>query len=118
MNPEWYLNDMGQSLFYPPDVSGWKQNSYWISTSAASARADFAQHVAWANGKGSSPRGFVANTAWLVNAALAQAGLTTVSPNTRAVLTSYVDTQKAIATWPIKVGLYTLILLCPEMQLA
>ena len=28
----------GQQLFYPPNVAGWKQNSYWISTASGWAR--------------------------------------------------------------------------------
>ena len=119
VNPEWYLADMGQQLFYPPDVSGWKQNGYWISTSSASARANFAQHVAWvANDKGKLWTWGTTNTAALVNVSTKLAGLTTVSTNTRQVLTSYVDAQRPVATWPIKTGIYTLTLLSPEMQLA
>ena len=26
------MADMGQAMFYPPDVSGWKQNGYWVTT--------------------------------------------------------------------------------------
>ena len=30
-HPEWWMEGTGQQLFYPPNVAGWKQNSYWIS---------------------------------------------------------------------------------------
>jgi hypothetical protein len=37
---------MGQELFNPPNVSGWKQNAYWLTTSAVSGRALLARDVA------------------------------------------------------------------------
>jgi uncharacterized protein (DUF1800 family) len=43
----WMGDRMGQSLFNPPNVSGWKHNSYWLNTSALSARADVARGVTW-----------------------------------------------------------------------
>ena len=47
LNPQWALSQMGQQPFYPPNVSGWRVNDYWISTSAASARADFVESALW-----------------------------------------------------------------------
>jgi len=40
------LAAMGQVLFDPPSVGGWSQNSYWLSTAAASARWQFAHNLA------------------------------------------------------------------------
>jgi len=37
---------MGQTVFDPPNVSGWKNNSYWLTTSAVSGRAAVAKKVA------------------------------------------------------------------------
>ncbi|MGH9133967.1 MAG: DUF1800 family protein [Ilumatobacteraceae bacterium] len=56
-HPEWYAEDMGQAMFYPPNVSGWKVNGYWVNASAASARAAFAGNLRWRmqNGRGSTP---------------------------------------------------------------
>jgi uncharacterized protein (DUF1800 family) len=39
------LADMGQVLFDPPSVGGWSQNEYWLSTSAALARWQFAHRL-------------------------------------------------------------------------
>jgi uncharacterized protein (DUF1800 family) len=33
LNPQWYVEGMGQVPFAPPDVSGWKTNRYWVNTS-------------------------------------------------------------------------------------
>jgi hypothetical protein len=56
-HPEWYAEDMGQAMFYPPNVSGWKINGYWINASAAAARASFAGNLRWRlqTGRGSTP---------------------------------------------------------------
>ena len=37
---------MGQTVFNPPNVSGWKSNGYWLTTSALSGRAAVAKKVA------------------------------------------------------------------------
>ena len=42
VHPEWFSSRMGQALFYPPNVAGWKNNKAWLGTSAVAARADFA----------------------------------------------------------------------------
>ena len=41
LHPEWWMEGTGQQLFYPPNVAGWKQNSYWISTASAWARSSW-----------------------------------------------------------------------------
>jgi uncharacterized protein (DUF1800 family) len=46
-HPEWYAADMGQALFFPPNVSGWKVNGYWINAAAIAARAAFAESIRW-----------------------------------------------------------------------
>lgn len=42
---DWALQ-MGQRLLDPPNVAGWKQNAYYLSTSALSARANVAKRAA------------------------------------------------------------------------
>lgn len=42
---DWSLQ-MGQRLLDPPNVAGWKQNAYYLSTSALSARANVAKRAA------------------------------------------------------------------------
>jgi uncharacterized protein (DUF1800 family) len=46
-HPEWYADGMGQALFHPPNVSGWKTNGYWVNTSAIASRAAFADRIRW-----------------------------------------------------------------------
>ncbi len=47
IHPQWYGERMGQALFDPPNVAGWKNNAYWLTTSAMSARADLAIDMHW-----------------------------------------------------------------------
>jgi uncharacterized protein (DUF1800 family) len=47
MHPQWYGEKMGQAVFDPPNVAGWKNNAYWLTTSAMSARADLAMDMHW-----------------------------------------------------------------------
>jgi uncharacterized protein (DUF1800 family) len=47
MNPQWWMDQMGQQLFFPPNVAGWKNNAYWVNSTALWARADFARQLTW-----------------------------------------------------------------------
>jgi uncharacterized protein (DUF1800 family) len=47
IHPQWFGEKMGQALFDPPNVAGWKNNAYWLTTSAMSARADLAIYMHW-----------------------------------------------------------------------
>jgi uncharacterized protein (DUF1800 family) len=40
-----YADGMGQKVFDPPNVAGWKSNSYWLTTSAISGRANLAKRI-------------------------------------------------------------------------
>lgn len=46
-NPQWWMEQMGQVLFEPPNVAGWKNNAYWLNSTALWARADFARNLTW-----------------------------------------------------------------------
>ena len=44
----WLLDRTGQRPLYPPNVSGWKPNGYWVNASAMGARQQFVQGCLWA----------------------------------------------------------------------
>jgi uncharacterized protein (DUF1800 family) len=46
-NVTWLMESMGQRLLYPPNVSGWRPNGYWVNASAMEGRARTAQSFAW-----------------------------------------------------------------------
>lgn len=45
--PFWLMDLAGQVLLYPPNVSGWKPNGYWVNASAFEARNRIAQGCIW-----------------------------------------------------------------------
>jgi hypothetical protein len=45
--PLWWLDAMGQRPLTPPDVSGWKHNSYFVNASAMGHRALAARFFLW-----------------------------------------------------------------------
>jgi len=45
--PGWLMDPTGQRLLYPPNVSGWKPNGYWVNASAMGARHSVANSMTW-----------------------------------------------------------------------
>ena len=121
-DPQWWMPHMGQQLFDPPNVAGWKQNAYWVSVTGMWARADWARHVTWK----SYQNGFLANTqSMTVPGAIREAfdafGIDDPSPTTRDHLESWLRAQRSDATaWRDlqRVNLTTLMLLTPDFNLA
>ena len=120
-NPQWWLESMGQEPFDPPNVSGWRTNGYWISTSSASARAGFVRYVTWR----ARDAGVLADTlepttpAEGVQKAFDAFGVNQPSARTRSILESWVTAQRAArASWAVQPNLLTLVPLTPEFQLA
>lgn len=51
VNIIWLMAAMGQRPLFPPNVSGWKANGYWVSASSMEGRARTAQSFGWASGR-------------------------------------------------------------------
>ena len=45
--PIWLMDGMGQRPLYPPNVSGWKHNGYWVNASAMARRTETARQFVW-----------------------------------------------------------------------
>jgi len=135
----WLMDAMGQRLLFPPNVSGWRPNGYWVNASAMEGRARTAQSIAWAAGRGywngddgpitlaggSIMRSEItARTPWpeqqpvLTNAALIDRLLDLMHlelpPATVAEIVRYADSA---TVWERNNALL-LVMLAPEMQLA
>ena len=50
--PLWLMEGMGQRPLFPPNVSGWKHNGYWVNASAMAKRTDAARQFAWQSMRG------------------------------------------------------------------
>ncbi len=121
-NPQWWMGVMGQQLFAPPNVAGWKQNDYWVSVTGMWARADWARSVTWKAWR----EGFLSDIqAMSVPAAVRRAfnvfGIDEPSSATRDHLESWLRSQRADSTaWRDlqQINLTTLMMLTPDFNLA
>ncbi len=120
-HPEWTLDGMGQAPYYPPNVSGWRQNRYWISAPAVWAKSNFSSHLRWRtmqvnNLLGDTQSHQLADQA--VAAALAAFGIDQPSATTTASLRQFVEEERTSSRWAEQAGLLYLTPLTPEFQLA
>ncbi len=121
VHPEWYMWDMGQELYNPPDVSGWRHNEYWLSTASASVKFDFANHCTWTlSDQGRHP---FANSTTLTPEVLVQRGFDLFeihepSPATRQALLDWVARQRAANQgWAEPTQFLVLLMMTPDLQL-
>ena len=121
LNPQWFMEVMGQEPFGPPNVAGWKPNGYWVNTSLFGSRAEFARnatnhlrqggnnHV----GKGRTPQQAVDFVAQMFGLNLSTA--------TRNALIAFVNVQRVhepFVGWWESTNLLTLAMLTPEFHMA
>jgi uncharacterized protein (DUF1800 family) len=137
-NPQWWMRDMGQDLFFPPNVSGWRNNAAFLSATAAWARAGFARHLTWKAWErdrfldeitARTEAGHAVSEEAAVRGALARFGrlpeIEPVSPRTLEVLTRWLRRQRGAEGPPrwswskwAPINLATLTMLSPDAQLA
>jgi uncharacterized protein (DUF1800 family) len=118
-HPEWYVGSMGQQVFYPPNVAGWPQNSYWINSSTIGARANFARNLTWR----AKEAGVLAGTSKMnagsaVQFAFDTFGITAPAAATRADLERWLVAERSARTGAEQQNLLTLTMLTPDFQLA
>jgi uncharacterized protein (DUF1800 family) len=122
LNPQWWMEDMGQQLFEPPNVSGWRPNAYWLTTSRLWTRANWTRYLIWRNGAGNKLSAITGMTvAGAVQYAFDQLDIGNPSSHTRANLEAWLTAQRADThawtNWSF-INLLTLLMLSPEMNLA
>ena len=121
-NPQWWMADMGQDLFEPPNVSGWRPNSYWLTTSRIWARANWSRYIIWQDSVGDTLSGIVSMTVSdAVQHAFDVFGVDSPSSHTRSGLEAWLTAERADpnawTNWSF-INLLTLVMLSPEMSLA
>lgn len=117
--PDWWLETMGMAPFYPPNPSGWGANEYWVSSTAAWAKADFVRHLTWKTTK----RNHLAEVAQIgakqaVELMLSFFGIEDAPAQTKAALENYLYAERATWEWPQHANLLTLTMLSPDIQVA
>jgi uncharacterized protein (DUF1800 family) len=119
VHPEWFAADMGQAVFRPPNVSGWRQNRYWISSASAWAKLRFADYVRWKLEQAALlPNSKNLPVEQAVQDALELFGLYEPSAHTVASLRQYVSAERSARGWGERVGLLMLPILTPDFQVA
>ena len=126
-NPQWYMDDMGQQLFEPPNVSGWRPNGYWLTTSRLWSRANWANEIVWAKDVNTNSIGDALSAISSMTVANAVQygfdffGIDSPSAHTRATLQNWLTAQRADTnawvnwTW---INLLRQLMLSPEFNLA
>ena len=121
-NPQWWMGDMGQQLFQPPNVSGWRPNAYWLTTSRVWSRANWSRYIIWQNGAGDTLQDTLPMTVPdAVQHAFDVLGVDSPSTHTRTKLETWLTAERAApSTWPnwSFINLLTLVMLSPEFNLA
>jgi uncharacterized protein (DUF1800 family) len=130
LQPDWFASQMGQELFNPPDVSGWRLNDAWLTTGSYWGRAgiaDIAVSMLFAE-KAITGR-FAAidlrGSGSAIDDLAAYFGITrgTLSTSTRQSVTnwrsSHLAAEKSENAWGgfLMFNLVKLILLSPEFQI-
>ena len=120
LGPTWMGERMGQQLFNPPNVAGWKHNAAWLNTSALSARAYMARAVTWPirnSGVFNHLDGL--STSAAVDAVTAYFGLTGLSTASRTALVNALAAERAVPyNWWATTNLITMTMLVPEFHMA
>ncbi len=111
---------MGQTVFNPPNVSGWKNNSYWMTTSALSGRAAVAKKVAsLMRANGGFDNLYAMSTGDAVDFAAATFSIAPLAPSTRSALIDAFAAERAAMNGNNKASvtnLLTMVMLTGEMN--
>ncbi|RTE06332.1 DUF1800 domain-containing protein [Paenibacillus whitsoniae] len=119
------MRRMGQELFVPPDVAGWRGGQAWLTSNNLLARFQFAEGIAKSIGSAKltsadwKPQAPVQAAAW-VQLWAERLGIATLSEKTQASLSSYANDSlvhsKKMNTTGLR-GLLQLVLISPEAQM-
>ena len=116
---DYQLSEMGHCPFEPPNVSGWRQNEYWLTENTVWLKDAATQNLAWK----AITAGFIADyaaltTPVLVQRALDLCGIPTVSASTRSSIETFVSEHRTANASNIRYHLLRLVALSPEFGLA
>jgi uncharacterized protein (DUF1800 family) len=136
--PEGSNISLGQELLNPPNVAGWKLNSYWISTACFWAKGAVVDGFGWRlHARATSINGQPPVAVWVpiieqftqnsptatapqvAQAAFDAAGLVSVSTKTRSAIEAFLNqVLQNNDRWFTRAGLLQALLMSPDFQLA
>lgn len=118
----WMGDRMGQSLYNPPNVAGWKHNGYWLNTSSLSARADIARGVTWHLRQNDGFENLHSlSVAAAVDFVANYFGIAPLSTVTRNALIAAHQAERSAQnyeSWWAPTNLLTMTMLAPELHMA
>jgi uncharacterized protein (DUF1800 family) len=122
----WRAETAGQQMYQPPNVAGWKQNAYWLNTSALAGRADFARSMTWwlrAAGRPFADPNVIYNktVADAVDFVAGFFGINPLSAATRNALIAAHQAERASTSYHnywAPTNLLTMVMLAPEFHMA
>ena len=121
LNPQWYMDGMGQEPYNPPNVAGWKTNGYWVNSGLFGARAEFARDVTWKlRANDANAIGDAHTPDQEIDLAASMFGLN-LSATTRAALLDFITVQRANEPWIgwwESTNMLTMAMMTPEMHVA
>jgi uncharacterized protein (DUF1800 family) len=109
----------GQEPFNPPNVSGWRPNGYWISTSTAAARAAMVWHVLDVASQSKKLPDFTKQAVdAAVDGAFAKAQAGSVSPVARDAVRTWLSGVRTATNYfgDERFDLMFLVLMSPDLQ--
>lgn len=118
----WAAEATGQSFFRPPNVSGWRLNHAWLSTSALNGRAQIARGVTWRlrqHGGWDHLHSLTVDQA--VDEVAAFFSIEPLSPTSRAAMVAAHRAERDAqpwASWWAPTNLLTMAMLTPEFHQA
>ncbi len=115
----WRMEGMGMTLFDPPNVAGWGQNDYWLSTALAWSKAEWVTHLKWT----ADERNVLQNLdqfspARATNEVLEFYSIFDESPTTRAAIKEVIETTMAERPWAMANEPFAVGMFAPEVQCA
>ncbi|MFN8015145.1 MAG: DUF1800 family protein [Acidimicrobiia bacterium] len=118
----WSMEDMGQELLNPPNVAGWKQNSYWLSTSMMGTRGKI---LSWLFYSSASTSKFVDLDSQTSDQYITQAarrlGLVSLQSETKTNLVNWLNKERTRSGSNPQfrsAGVLHLLIMSPDFQLS
>jgi uncharacterized protein (DUF1800 family) len=116
---DYRMVDIGQAVFEPPNVSGWKQNQAWLTETVSWIKEDIASNIA----RVATDRGFldsivIMNPADAVSAVFAALRIDRASAGTRRAVEAWLAAERDAGGDRQRYNIIRLLSLTPEFQLA
>lgn len=115
----WRMEGMGMTLFDPPTVAGWGQNSFWLSTATAWSKSRWTNNLKWK----SPDRGILQNLDSLtpdqaVTVITTFFGIFDASDRTKEFMRELIVTTREERPWAMDYEPFAVGMFMPEVQCA